>query len=48
MIVPVSMKTKTPYNMRALLAGDSGSVLDIYNGHYKFDKFAVQPTSESR
>lgn len=40
-IVPTSMKTYKPYSQRALLAGQSGSLLDIYGGEYVFDRFNV-------
>jgi len=40
--VNTTMKTQRPYNMRALLAGQEGSLLDIYGGEYKFDKFNVE------
>ena len=36
-----TMEIKHPYNMRALMAGDEGSILDIYEGDYKFDKYDI-------
>ena len=39
--VTTSMKTDKPYSQRALLAGQSGSLLDIYRGEYRFDRFNV-------
>lgn len=38
----IEMTTLIPYNMRSLLAGNSGSLLDIYGGEYEFDKFSVK------
>ena len=35
----IEMETKCPYNMRSLLGGSGNSLLEIYEGEFKFDKF---------
>ena len=42
----ITMKTKSPYAMRSLLAGGGDSLVDIYGGYFKFDKFNVNLLSE--
>jgi len=37
----IKMTTNHPYNMRSLLAGSNDSLLNVYGGEYKFDKFNV-------
>ena len=36
-----TMNVRVPQPIRSLLAGQSGSVLDVYGGEYKFDRFDV-------
>lgn len=38
----VDMETHIPYNMRALLGGIEGSILDTYRGEYEFDGYTVK------
>lgn len=38
---PKSFITKSPYNLRALLAGSESSILETYSLDYKFDMFTV-------
>ena len=39
--VQTSFTTKVPYSMRSLLAGSEGSILDVYGGEFKYDKFKI-------
>lgn len=42
----ITMKTKNPYAMRSLLAGGGDTLIDIYGGYLKFDKFNVNLLAE--
>lgn len=37
-----TMTSETPASVRSLLGGTQGSVLDVFGGEYKFDKFLVR------
>ncbi|MCI8623743.1 MAG: hypothetical protein HFG26_08785 [Provencibacterium sp.] len=37
-----TMTVKAPESIRALLGGQQGSVLDVYGGEYKFDRYLVR------
>lgn len=37
-----TMNTTVPYSIRAVLAGQEGSILDIYGGQYKWDNYTVR------
>lgn len=37
-----NMSVKVPSPIRSLLGGQSGSVLDVYGGEYKFDRYTVR------
>ena len=37
-----TMSPKVPASLRSLLGGRAGSVLDVYGGEYKFDRFTVR------
>lgn len=37
-----SMKSEVPASVRSLLGGSQGSILDVFGGEYKFDKFLVR------
>ena len=41
-ITTANMETHIPYNMRALLGGIEGSILDTYRGEYEFDGYTVK------
>ena len=36
-----SLTVKTPASIRSILGGRSGSMLDVYHGEYRFDRFTV-------
>lgn len=38
----VDIKTNIPINMRSILGGMEGSILDTYRGEYEFDKYTVK------
>jgi len=40
-IINTTMELTKPTNLRTLLFGESGSLLDIYDGEYYFDKFNI-------
>lgn len=41
-LTDAEMKTKKPRSARSCLLGEEGSVLDVYGGEYRFDRFHIE------